>query len=336
MKILITGGAGFIGSHTAVELLAAGFQPVLLDNFSNSPRSALSELSSLAGRELPFTDGDVRDPCPLDAIFNQHDIRAVIHLAGVKSVAESKTAPLRYYDNNFVGSANLLERMSHHGVRDLVFSSSAAVYTSSKARLDEDAPIAAENPYARSKLAVEDMLRDLCAADPRWHISVLRYFNASGAHASGLIGESAVGVPQNLLPRIAAVAAGKIDRLEVFGDTHPTPDGTCVRDYVHVVDIARAHILAMKRVAGGGGFSVHNLGLGQGHSVLEVVRVFEKISGIDIPYRVVKARTWEAAMVCANPSRARTELGWNADLGLDQICADLWRWTGKELPQCAT
>ncbi len=334
MKILVTGGAGFIGSHTAVELLAAGFQPVLLDNFSNSPRSALSELMSLTGRELPIIDGDVRNRRLLDSTFSQHDIRAVIHLAGIKSVAESKTSPLRYYDNNFAGSASLLERMSHHGVRELVFSSSAAVYASSETSLDEDAPTAAENPYARTKLAIEDMLRDLCAADPRWRVSVLRYFNAGGAHASGLIGECVVGVPQNLLPRIAAVAAGAIDQLEVFGDTHPTPDGTCVRDYLHVVDIARAHILAMDRMAGGGGFSLHNLGSGRNHSVLEVVRVFESVSGIDIPHRVVKARTWEAAMVHANPERAWTELGWKAKFGLDRICADLWRRTSKVLPQC--
>lgn len=335
MKILVTGGAGYIGSHVALELLAAGFEPVLLDNFSNSSPAALPALAELAGRRLQCIEGDVRDPERLDALFGRHEIRAVVHLAGLKSVTESTKAPLRYYDNNLGGTACLLERMSRHGVRALVFSSTAAVYSSSKTGMDEDAPTDPGSPYARSKLAAEEMLRNLRVGDPRWRVTVFRYFNAGGAHPSGLIGERSAGTPQNLLPRIAEVAAGRLERLEIFGGDHPTPDGTCVRDYVHVTEIARAHVLAVGRMTAAAGLSVYNLGSGRGHSVLEAVRTFERVTGFEVPYRVVPARPEDAAMVCSDPGRARQELGWAAEFGLDRICADVWRRFHAVSPQCA-
>ena len=334
-KILVTGGAGYIGSHVTVELLAAGLEPLLLDNFSNSSPATLSALAKLTGRSPIFFQGDIRDPVRLNDIFGRHDFHGVIHLGGLKSPSESHQAPLRYYENNFAGVTTLLERMAHHEVKSIVFSSSAAVYASSENRLDENAPTAPKCPYARTKLAVEEMLRDLYDSDPSWNISILRYFNAGGAHPSGLIGEYATGVPQNLLPRIAKVAADRHDRLDVFGDAHPTPDGTCVRDYVHVIDIARAHVLACKRMTAHAGFSVYNLGSGRGHSVLEVIRAFEHVNGVHIPYRIVHARPGEAAMVRSDPCRAQKELGWTAELQLDRICADLWHRSGSGIPQYA-
>ncbi len=326
MKILITGGAGYIGSHTALELLASGFEPMLLDNFCNSTPDTLPVLAELAGQALPFIEGDIRDRDRLDALFDRHDIGGVIHLAGLKSVGESVTAPLCYYANNFGGTIQLLAAMARHEVRNVVFSSTAAVYAPSEGRVCEDAPIAPASPYARTKLAAEEMMRDVHACDPRWNVSILRYFNAGGAHPSSLIGERSVDDPHNLLPRITEVAVGQRERLEIFGGAHPTPDGTCVRDYVHVVDIARAHILAVERMLVEPGLSIRNLGSGRGHSVLDVVNAFERVSGVTIPRRIVQERPGELATVQCDPSRAREELGWSAEHDLNRICADLWRW----------
>ena len=327
MKVLVTGGAGYIGSHTALELLAAGHEPVLLDNFSNASPAVLPALARLAGREVPCVEGDIRDGRFLDNVFEDGRFSAVVHLAALKAVGESVSDPLRYYSHNVTGSACLLERMVRHRVRSLVFSSTATVYgAASAAPVTEDAPTAAMSPYARTKLVVEEMLRDLHSADGRWRISVLRYFNAAGAHPSGQIGESPAGTPGNLLPRIGQVAGGQGGQFEVFGGDYPTPDGTCVRDYVHVVDIARAHIEALGALAGEPRFLTHNLGTGRGHSTLEVLRAFERASGRTIPFSMASRRPGDAPVLQADPRRARAELGWTATRGLDQICSDLWRW----------
>lgn len=328
MNILVTGGAGYIGTHVALELLAAGWEPVLLDNFSNASPNAIPALDRLAERNLHCVEGDIRDPKCLDGVLERHGVSAVVHLAALKAVGESVAEPLRYYSNNLVGTAYLLERMAHHGVRALVFSSTAAVYAPSGTPLTEKSPTRPESPYARTKLAAEEMLRDLAAADPRWGISILRYFNAGGAHPSGLIGESPPDSPKNLLPQVADVASGRRERLSVFGNDYPTPDGTCIRDYVHVVDVARAHVRAVERVVGEPGVSVHNLGTGRGHSVLELIEAFERTSGVAVPYEVVARRPGDVAALRADSSLARRELGWTATLDLDRICADLWRWSG--------
>lgn len=330
MKILVTGGAGYIGSHVAAELLAAGYEPVLLDNFSNSSPAVLTALAELAGRKPIFVEGDIRDPSRLDDLFRQNDFLGVIHLAGLKSVKESMRVPLRYFENNLAGSACLFQAMARHGVKSAVFSSSAAVYAAKETEIDERAATAPASPYARTKLATEEMLRDLSESDPRWRVSILRYFNAGGAHPSGLIGETPARFSNNLLPQIAKVATGRLDCLEVFGGDHPTPDGTCIRDYVHVVDIARGHVRAIKRLLVDNGLSTYNLGSGYGYSVLEVVKAFERVNGVSIPYRFVAHRPEDLAMVRADPSRAREELGWKAGNDLDRICADFWRWCESE------
>ena len=327
MKVLVTGGAGYIGLHVALELLAAGFDPVLLDNFSNASSDAVSALAHLAGRTVPCVEGDIRDRDCLDALLARGDCRAVVHLAALKAVGESVAEPLRYYANNVVGTACLLERMAHHGVTSLVFSSTAVVYAPSSVPLAESAATAPASPYARTKLAAEEMLRDLWSSVPHWGISILRYFNAGGAHPSGLIGERPRGVPKNLLPQMANVAMGWRDRLDVFGDDYATPDGTCIRDYVHVVDIAHAHVRALERVLREPGVSLHNLGLGQGHSVLDVIGAFERVNGVSIPYQFTPRRPGDVDVLCADSRLARRELGWAASLGLDRICADAWRWS---------
>ena len=326
MRILLTGGAGYVGCHTALELLAAGCELVLLDNFSNASPAALSGLADLAGQAPPCVRIDVRDRRRLDALFERHDFDAVVHLAALKAVGESMAEPLLYHANNLVGTVHLLECMVRHGVRSLVFSSTATVYAPSGEGLAEDSPLDPASPYARTKLAAEELLRDLCASDSRWGVSILRYFNAGGAHASGRIGESPVGDPQNLLPRMADVAIGRNDCLDVYGDDYSTPDGTCVRDYVHVVDVAQAHVLSVERVADKPGLAIHNLGTGRGHSVREVVAAFERASEVAIPCRIARRRPGDVAVLCADVSRAREELGWSARNGLDDICADLWRW----------
>ncbi len=325
MRVLVTGGAGYVGSHVALELAAAGHEPVLLDNFSNASRAALPALAELAERPLTSVAGDVRDAALLNRLFAAQAFGAVVHLAALKAVGESVADPLRYYANNVVGTACLLEAMAAHGVRSLVFSSTATVYRPDAGPLSEDSPLGPASPYARTKLVAEGVLRDLCAADPRWRVSILRYFNAAGAHPSGRIGEDPAGPSRNLLPRVADVAAGDgASWLDVFGDDWPTPDGTCVRDYVHIADLAHAHVLALERLAAGA--AVHNLGTGCGHSVLEVVRAFRRASAAAVPLRIAPRRPGDVAALTADPGRAREALGWTARRGLDHICEDLWRW----------
>ena len=330
MKVLVTGGAGYLGSHTVLELLAAGHEPVVLDDFSNASPRAMSALGMLANREIAWTEGDVRDAGRLDEVLGGSGFDAVMHFAGLKAVGESVAEPLRYYATNVTGTACLLDRMAAHGVRTLVFSSSASVYRvageEDQAPRSESSTTGPESPYGRTKLIVEELLRDLCAAEPDWRVSVLRYFNAVGAHPSGVIGEDPTGVPRNLLPCIAQVAVGRRELLEVFGDDYPTRDGTCVRDYLHVVDLARAHILAMEYLGREPGFAVHNLGTGRGHTVFEAIRAFERASGKTIPYRIVGRRPGDPPVTVADPGRARDELGWTAEWDIDRMCADLWRW----------
>ena len=327
MNILVTGGAGYIGSHTAIELIAADHDVVLLDNFSNSSPAALPAMRAIANREVPIEECDVRDADRLDDIFARNDFNAVIHFAALKAVGESVAQPLRYHDNNVAGTACLLDRMATHGVKTLVFSSSAAVYgDAATPPISEACPTEPASPYARTKLVVEDMLRELHTADPEWRISILRYFNAVGAHPSGDLGENPTGVPANLLPFVAQVAMARREYLGIFGNDYPTPDGTGVRDYLHVVDLARGHLKALDHLAKKPGVSLHNLGTGRGRSVLEVVRAFESASGRTVPCRVVARRPGDIAASWADPSKAREELGWTPAYDLDRICVDLWRW----------
>ena len=325
MKVLVTGGAGYIGLHAAAALLENGHEAVLLDNLSNASPGAMSALAGLAGRTAPFLKGDVRDSRFLDGVFEGGGFDAVMHLAALKSVDESVENPLRYYANNMAGTVSLLQRMAAHGVRTLIFSSSATVYRDSPELLTETLPTEPSSPYGRVKLFEEEILRDVHAADPEWRISILRYFNAVGAHPSGLIGEDPTRTSTNLLPRIGQVALGLRERLEVFGDDNPTPDGTCVRDYLHVMDLANAHIAALEFLRPEPRLAVHNLGTGRGHSVLELIRAFERASGRTVPFRIVTRRAGDAPISRADPARARAELGWTATRGLDRICADQWR-----------
>lgn len=325
--ILVTGGTGYIGSHTVVELLAAGKQVLIFDNLSNSKRSVLDRIEQIAGQRPDFVEGDIRDRAALQRVFAQNTIEAVVHFAGLKAVGESVAQPLRYYDNNFCGSVALFETMAAAGVKQLVFSSSATVYGDpATVPIREDAPLSATNPYGRSKLMIEDMLRDTHRADAEWRIALLRYFNPVGAHASGIIGEDPNGLPNNLLPYVAQVAVGKLKELSVFGSDYPTPDGTGVRDYIHVVDLARGHLAALNAIAGKPGLITTNLGTGQGYSVLEMVRAFERASGRPVPYKQIARRPGDIATCYADPAHARQTLGWQAEFGVDAMCRDAWRW----------
>ena len=327
MKILVTGGAGYIGSHTAIELLAAGYDVVLLDNFSNSTPAAVSAIRTVANREVPLVTCDIADGDRLDSLFEAGGFDAVVHFAALKAVGESVADPLRYYRNNVAGTACLLDRMAAHRVKTLVFSSSATVYGEPASNpITEDFPTAPTNPYGRSKLMVEDLLRDLYDADPTWRISILRYFNPIGAHASGVLGEDPVGTPTNLHPYLAQVALGQRDYLPVFGDDYPTADGTGERDYLHVVDLAQGHVKALAYLAAQPRLRVHNLGTGQAHSVFDVLRAFESVCGRAIPHRVVARRPGDVATCFADPKRANDELGWVASRDLLACCRDMWRW----------
>lgn len=330
MKVLVTGGAGYIGTHTCVELLDAGHDVVVVDNFSNSKPEALRRVAEITGKTLTLVEADLLDRPALDQIFRQHTIDAVIHFAGLKAVGESVTIPLRYYHNNLTGTFMLLEAMAEAGCKRLVFSSSATVYGMAETvPLSEDAPLDATNPYGRTKLMLEQVLRDLAAADPEWAIMLLRYFNPVGAHKSGRIGEDPNGIPNNLMPFITQVAIGKRAELAVFGDDYDTPDGTGVRDYIHVVDLAKGHLKALERVVARKGAEAYNLGTGTGYSVLDMVKAFEKASGKKIPYRVTARRPGDIGTSYGNPDKARRELGWEAELGLDRMCADSWRWQSQ-------
>ncbi|MCB1836085.1 MAG: UDP-glucose 4-epimerase GalE [Alcanivoracaceae bacterium] len=324
--ILVTGGAGYIGSHMVLVLLEAGYQVVVLDNLSNSKRVALQRVEQITGKQATFVLGDIRDRDTLDSLFARYSFAAVMHFAGLKSVGESVQQPLSYYDCNVVGTLRLLEAMQDAGVRQLVFSSSATVYGDpASVPIREDFPLSATNPYGASKLHIEHMLTDLQRADPRWAIALLRYFNPAGAHESGLIGEDPNGIPNNLMPFIAQVAVGKREQLSVFGGDYPTPDGTGVRDYIHVMDLVEGHLAAL-RALDQGGLQVCNLGTGQGYSVLQMVDAFSLASGRPVPYQVVARRPGDVAQCYADPGHARVTLGWQARRGLAQMCEDHWRW----------
>ncbi len=325
--IFVTGGAGYIGSHTCVELLSAGHDVTVFDNFCNSQPEALARVERITGRKPTLVRGDIRDSAALTAALRASGATAVIHFAGLKAVGESVQNPLAYYDNNVVGTVRLLEAMAACSVKTLVFSSSATVYGDPQfLPLTEDHPLSATNPYGQTKLVIENMLRDLYRSDPAWRISILRYFNPVGAHASGLIGEDPQGTPNNLLPFVAQVAVGRREFLNVWGNDYATPDGTGVRDYIHVVDLALGHLKALERLQRHAECMAVNLGTGVGYSVLEMVRAFEKACGKPVPYRVGPRRAGDIASCYADPAQALALLGWRAERGLEAMCADAWRW----------
>ncbi|KXJ43316.1 MAG: UDP-glucose 4-epimerase [Alcanivorax sp. Nap_24] len=328
--VLVTGGAGYIGSHTVLLLLEAGRRVLVLDNLSNSSREALERVAAITGKRAEFVEGDIRDTALLDRLFQEHRIGSVIHFAGLKAVGESVAQPLRYYDCNVTGSLRLLEAMDRAGVRNLVFSSSATVYGDpASVPIREDFPLSATNPYGATKLHIEDMLRDLHRADPRWSVALLRYFNPVGAHESGRIGEDPNGEPNNLMPYVAQVAVGKREQLRVFGDDYDTPDGTGVRDYIHVMDLAEGHLAALDALARDGGLITTNLGTGRGYSVLEMVRAFAAASGREVRYQIAERRPGDVASCYADPAHAKQVLGWEAKRGIDTMCADHWRWQSE-------
>ena len=325
--ILVTGGAGYIGTHTCVELLNAGHDVTVFDNFCNSQPEALARVQRITGKKPSLVQGDMRDSAALVAALRQSGASAVIHFAGLKAVGESVQNPLAYYDNNVLGTLKLLQAMVTCGVKTLVFSSSATVYGDpQRLPLTEDHPLSATNPYGQTKLVIEEMLRDLYHSDPSWRIAILRYFNPVGAHASGLIGEDPQGTPNNLLPFVAQVAVGRREFLNVWGNDYATPDGTGVRDYIHVVDLALGHLKALERLQQQPECLAVNLGTGIGYSVLDMVRAFEKACGKPVPYKVGPRRAGDIAACYADPARARALLGWRAERGLEQMCTDAWRW----------
>lgn len=325
--IFVTGGAGYIGSHTVVELLNAGHEVTVFDNFCNSQPEVLRRVARITGKQASLVQGDVRDSAALLAALRGSGASAVIHFAGLKAVGESVQNPLAYYDNNVVGTVRLLQAMNECGVKTLVFSSSATVYGDpQRLPLTEDHPLSATNPYGQTKLVIEDMLRHLHHSDPAWRISILRYFNPVGAHASGLIGEDPLGTPNNLLPFVAQVAVGRREYLNVWGNDYATPDGTGVRDYIHVVDLALGHLKALARLAHHAECRAINLGTGVGYSVLDMVRAFEQASGKPVPYQVAPRRSGDIAACYADPSQALALLGWRAERDLASMCADAWRW----------
>lgn len=326
-KVLLTGGAGYIASHTAICLLEAGFEVLALDNFCNSQAEAVRRVERISGKSQPLIEGDIRDAALLRQVFSQHDICAVIHFAGLKAVGESTTQPLRYYDNNVAGTVNLCQVMAEFGVKQLVFSSSATVYGDARQMpIREDAPRSATNPYGQSKLMLEYILADLQASDPSWRIAILRYFNPVGAHESGMIGEDPNGPPNNLMPFISQVAVGKRAQLSVFGNDYPTADGTGVRDYIHVMDLADGHVKALQYLQQQPGLVTVNLGTGQGYSVLQMVQAFSEINQVAVPYQIVARRPGDIAECYADPAKAKALLGWQASRTLADMVQDSWRW----------
>jgi len=330
MRVLVTGGAGYIGSHTCVELLNAGYQVSVVDNLENSKVESLYRVTEITGREPGFVKADLRDTKAMEAIFRDRAFDAVVHFAGLKAVGESTEIPLEYYENNIGGTISLCKAMAGAGVKNIVFSSSATVYGDpASVPIREDFPTSATNPYGRSKLFIEEILRDLYVSDGAWNAALLRYFNPVGAHASGRIGEDPNGIPNNLMPFIAQVAVGKLPRLRVFGDDYQTPDGTGVRDYIHVVDLARGHLKALERLTAGPGVVTYNLGTGRGYSVLEMARAFEQASGRPVPYDVVERRPGDIAMCYADPALAKKELDWSVDFGVEEMVRDTWHWQSQ-------
>lgn len=325
MAILVTGGAGFIGTHTCVELLEAGEDIVVFDNLVNSKRSAIDAVKQITGKDFPFYEADMLDEAAMEKIFSAHNITEVIHFAGLKAVGESVEKPLEYYHNNLTGTLILLQVMRRHNVKRIVFSSSATVYGSPKTvPIKEDFPLSTTNPYGATKLMIENMLRDLYHSDNSWSIALLRYFNPIGAHESGLIGEDPNGIPNNIMPRLINVALGKMDSMTVFGDDYPTRDGTGVRDYIHVVDLAKGHVAAIAKVRSQTMCDAYNLGTGKGYSVLEIIHGLEKACGKKLPYHVTPRRAGDIAECYADPTKAAEELHWKATMDLDQMCRDAW------------
>ncbi len=327
MAILVTGGAGYIGSHTTVELLNSGYEVVVLDNFSNSKNISLRRMEEITGKNIKYCEVDLLNPKGIEDIFKENKIEAVIHFAGLKAVGESVSMPLHYYLHNIVSTINLCETMGKYGVKNLVFSSSATVYGIPEyVPIPEDVPLKATNPYGRTKLIIEEMLKDLYISDPEWKIALLRYFNPIGAHSSGLIGEDPNGVPNNLMPYITQVAIGKLQELHVFGNDYNTIDGTGVRDYIHVVDLAKGHLAALKKLGNIHGVEAYNLGTGNGYSVLEVIEAFKRVSGVQIPYKIVDRRPGDVAVCYADVTKANKELDWKAEKGIEEMCRDSWKW----------
>ena len=330
MAVLVTGGAGYIGSHTCVELLNAGKEVVVIDNLCNSCEEALERVKKITGKELTFYQADLLDRKAVEEVFEKEKIESVIHFAGLKAVGESVQKPLEYYYNNITGTLVLCDVMRKYGVKKLVFSSSATVYGSPKTvPIKEDFPLSVTNPYGRTKLMLEDIFRDFYVADPEWNIILLRYFNPIGAHKSGLIGEDPKGIPNNLTPYITQVAVGKLKEVGVFGNDYNTPDGTGVRDYIHVVDLAIGHVKALKKLEEEPKVRTYNLGTGQGYSVLEVIKAFSKACGKDIPYVLKPRRAGDIATCYADPAKAKAELGWEAEYGIEEMCEDSWRWQSQ-------
>ena len=330
MKLLVTGGAGYIGSHTVIELIAKGHDVVVIDNLSNSSREALRRVEEITGKNIPFYEADVRNRTVLDDILSAGDIDAVIHFAGLKAVGESVEKPLMYYQNNLDSTLVLLEAMNAHGVTKLVFSSSATVYGNPvRLPLTEDMPLSATNPYGHTKLMIEQILKDVSHAEPAWSITSLRYFNPVGAHESGRIGEDPSGIPNNLLPYVSQVAVGRREHVNVFGNDYDTSDGTGVRDYIHVVDLARAHVAAIEHLDHAGQYKAYNIGTGEGVSVLELIEAFAKASGQDIPHVIVERRPGDIAACYADVSLAERELEWRAEYDIAKACADSWRWQSQ-------
>lgn len=327
MTILVTGGTGFIGSHTILEMLNAGMDVIAIDNLSNSKKDSLERVENLTGKSVLFKKIDLLDPQALQKLFEARSIDAVIHFAGLKAVGESVEKPLYYYENNVTGTLNLCKVMNQFGVKRMVFSSSATVYGNpSQSPLTEESELSATNPYGQTKLTIEHILRDLCTADSDWKVSLLRYFNPIGAHESGEIGEDPSGIPNNLMPYVTQVAVGKRDKLSVFGGDYPTEDGTGVRDYIHVVDLAKGHIKALENLENEQGAEPYNLGTGHGSSVLDVIRTFEKATGQSIPYEITDRRPGDAATCFADATKAKERLKWETEKDLEDMCRDAWRW----------
>lgn len=327
MAILVTGGAGYIGSHTCVELLNAGYEVVVVDNLCNSSEKSLDRVREITGKDLTFYKADLLDEAAMEEIFSKEKIESVIHFAGLKAVGESVAKPLEYYHNNLTGTFILCDVMRKHGVKNIVFSSSATVYGNPKTvPIREDFPLSVTNPYGRTKLILEEVLTDLHTADPEWNIVLLRYFNPIGAHKSGKIGENPKGIPNNLIPYVAQVAIGKLEKVNVFGNDYDTPDGTGVRDYIHVVDLAIGHVKSIEKLKEKPGVVVYNLGTGNGYSVLDIIHNFEKACGKTIPYVIAPRRPGDIATCYADPTKAYNELGWKATRELGEMCEDTWRW----------